>query len=174
MTLDLFTSGSAVLSECGRYRYRLDRTVDPSKQGRVCWVMLNPSTADASVDDPTLRRCIGYTRAWHHAALVVVNLFAWRATDPSDLPADIGEAVGPLADEHIVAALRVSSLVVCGWGAIGRREHVLTRRRAVLDLIASCGHQPMALARTKCGNPRHPLYLRADARPTAWCEQRSR
>ena len=175
MTASLFPAcplRSAVISECGRYRYRLDRVLDPDKQGRVCWVMLNPSTADADVDDPTLRRCMAYTTAWHHGALVVVNLFAWRATEPSDIPANILDAVGPLTNMHIVRAVRESSIVICGWGATGPREHVRQREAAVLDLIKRCGHEPYALALTNGGQPRHPLYLRGDLRPTPLADLR--
>ena len=168
LALDLDIASTAVVSDCGRYRYRLDRKVDASKQGRVCWVMLNPSTADAIADDPTLRRCIAYTRAWQHGSLVVVNLFAWRATDPRSLPLDIETAVGPLAGGHIGQALRESSIVICGWGSSGPRERVSSRVAEVLGMIRSSGHEPFALGLTKYGHPRHPLYMRGDATPVSW------
>ena len=70
---------SAIISECEQYRYELRRIWQP-KKGLVCWVMLNPSIADANIDDPTIRRCIGYTAKWGYGGRVVVNLFALRAT----------------------------------------------------------------------------------------------
>ncbi len=96
-------TGSAVLSECARYRYRLDRAWerDDHGLGTVTWVMLNPSTADADVDDPTIRRCIGFSKAWGYNALTVVNLFAWRATSPRDLCA-VEDPVGPDNEAHLI------------------------------------------------------------------------
>src|SRR5262249_62207047 len=73
---------AAGFSRCGRYRYWLTRTWDAARPA-VCWLMLNPSTADAARDDPTIRRCIGLARRWGHGGIVVVNLFAWRAPDPA-------------------------------------------------------------------------------------------
>ncbi|MDB5297796.1 MAG: hypothetical protein JWO31_3779 [Phycisphaerales bacterium] len=78
---DLFTRAAAVLSPCERYRYVLHRWWDESKPA-VCWLMLNPSTADAATDDPTIRKCCGFARAWGAGGIAVVNLFALRATDP--------------------------------------------------------------------------------------------
>src|SRR6266404_7428098 len=75
----------ALFSKCGRYRYLLWRTLRQRdvSAGSIVWLMLNPSTADASSDDPTIRRCLGFTRAWGYRRLLVVNLFAWRTGDPA-------------------------------------------------------------------------------------------
>src|SRR5262245_13227298 len=113
---DLFQQSSAELSPCGRYRYALTRTWgDPKKV--VCWVMLNPSTADADQDDPTIRRCLGFSRAWGAGGLVVVNLFALRATDPDQLRI-AADPVGPDNDSHLSTAA-FGRLVVAAWGARG-------------------------------------------------------
>jgi hypothetical protein len=166
-TTDLFGSapptGSAVISACGRYRYRLDRTWDP-ELARVCWVMLNPSTADADANDPTLNRCIGYSKAWGFGSLTVVNLYAWRATDPCDLPKD-AEAIGPEADAYLANALRGANLVVCGWGGKVPRARRVGRDVHVLGMIREAGLEPMAITLTKSGDPGHPLYLRGDLTP---------
>jgi hypothetical protein len=174
MTIDMFAPGntrSAVISTCGRYRYRLDRSFGTG--GRVCWVMLNPSTADGETDDPTLRRCTTFTRIWGHGSLTVVNLFAWRATDPKDIP-DSPDAVGPEADKHIADALDGAAKVVCGWGGSLSYRRRSSREIAVLKLIEDLGHVPLALDVTNSGAPKHPLYLRADLTPRPLAELRQR
>ncbi|MEQ8317967.1 MAG: DUF1643 domain-containing protein [Phycisphaerales bacterium] len=87
---------SAVFSRCGRYRYRLDRIVDPAASKTVAWVMLNPSTADANSDDQTLRRVRGFSASACKGVgrIVVVNLYAFRATNPADL-VESGDCEGP-------------------------------------------------------------------------------
>lgn len=131
--------------------------------------MLNPSTADASNDDPTIRRCKGFAQAWACGRLVVVNLFAFRATKPADMKrAD--DPVGPDNDAHIArAALEVSRSgghLVCAWGAHGK---IKDRGRKVLaDLLAQDGAAPCSLDLTADGMPRHPLYLRGDLLPVPY------
>jgi hypothetical protein len=90
---DLFPRGDAVISPCGRYRYRLERRFDHGPKVTT-FIMLNPSTADAEHDDQTIRRCLGFARAWRCSKLVVVNLFAWRATAPAELKG-VEDPVGP-------------------------------------------------------------------------------
>jgi hypothetical protein len=149
----------AFISDDGLYRYSLTRHVAPlTGEGTATFVMLNPSTADAETDDPTIRRCIGFARSWGFEWLKVVNLFAFRATDPRELLA----ADDPSGPENLCTIAKVvggSDLVVCAWGAfpLAGREHV----DLVLELIAA----PHALGLTKNGSPRHPLYVRGDARP---------
>lgn len=151
---------SATLSSCGRYRYLLTRELDTG-DGTVCFVMLNPSTADAAVDDPTIRRCLGFTRRLGYARMVVVNLFAWRATDPADLWS-APDAVGPRNDQEVLAAALDAELVVAAWGALDKAWE--QRARDVRLLLARSGREHLAcLGLTKSGHPRHPLYLRADA-----------
>jgi len=83
-------AGTAALSACGRYRYELTRQWgDDGVRGRVCWIMLNPSTADAEVDDPTIRKCIGFSKRWGFERMVVVNLFAHRSSDPAVLRSSV-------------------------------------------------------------------------------------
>lgn len=155
---------SAVLSACGKYRYRLDREFDDfTGEGRVTFVMLNPSTADATQDDPTIRRCKGYARAWGAARLSVVNLFAFRSTDPDALYGmSRADAIGPENDQHILEACQQSKLVVCAWGNHGTLHD---RAREVLKLIGTV-QTPVALKiNAKSGQPAHPLYLKGDAKP---------
>src|SRR4051812_17109287 len=106
----------ALLSDDGLYRYRLWRIWEELAPVMV-WVMLNPSTADADVDDPSIRKCVGFAKANGCGGIIVVNLFAWRATDPKELRA-VADPVGPENDAHIRWAVKAPLLatVVAGWG----------------------------------------------------------
>lgn len=155
----------AILSPDGVYRYRLWRIWDDDL-APCAFVMLNPSTADASQDDPTIRRCMGFAKRWGSGGIVVVNLFAVRATDPADLDrAPPDGLVGPDNDVHLRATFRVVDMVVCAWGAIEASVCAnairATTVRHVLNLIPR-EVEVCCLGRTKGGHPRHPLYLRAD------------
>ncbi|MGN6518680.1 MAG: DUF1643 domain-containing protein [Dokdonella sp.] len=152
---------SAVISSCGRYRYRLQRVQDAAR-ARLLFVMLNPSTADAVVDDPTIRRCIGFARDGGFGVVEVVNLFAYRATAPADLRR-AGFPVGPDNDAHIEHALRDADEVCLAWGAAGG-DAADARAQVVLPLIRRSGHRPMCLSVTRKGWPAHPLYLPASLR----------
>jgi hypothetical protein len=159
---------SAVLSACERYRYRLTRRW--AEGGRVAlWVMLNPSTADATADDPTIRRCVRFALREGCNAIEVVNLCAWRATKPREL-LEADDPVGPDNDRHIAEALAGADLVIAGWGialaATGRRVLFEHRVRVVRRLLAEV--DVYALALTQDGIPRHPLYLRNDEPLTVW------
>ena len=158
---------SASISDCGLYRYRLDRSW--SSGSRVCWVMLNPSTADGATDDATLRKCIAFSKRWGHGGLVVVNLYAYRAREPKALRGPRVEPVGgPVADGQIRSALAESTAVVCGWGA-STPPDAGVRIAEVLRMIEAAGREPMALGVTQSGAPKHPLYLpgNLDPRPLA-------
>ena len=158
-------SRSAVISEDGRYRYQLTRFWDPSVHG-LAFVMLNPSTADGTEDDPTIRRCMRFARDLGFGGLHVVNLYAFRATKPADLWR-AEQPVGPENDDYLrrtfVAAAAFGKPVIAAWGANARPDRVAE----VLDLpLARQSLHHLGL--TKAGAPRHPLYLRADAKPSPW------
>jgi hypothetical protein len=149
----------AVVSPCGTYRYTLDRVWDASLPTAL-FIMLNPSTADASVDDPTIRRCVSFAKRMGCGALTVVNLYALRSTDPGAL-ATHPDPVGPDNDTHIALALgKRLGCVVAAWGA-----HPAANQRVdtVAALLAAHGWQVSCLGTTKGGAPRHPLYVRGDA-----------
>lgn len=162
------TSG-AILSECGRYRYRLWRTWDEENFLRAAFVMLNPSIADAEQDDPTIRRCIGFAKSWGCGGIVVVNLFAWRSTDPKQLKSII-DPVGPENDRHIRRVLETCSPRICAWG-----NHGTLRRRdeAVKAIIRGVATGAECLRLSKDGHPGHPLYLPADSVLLPFVEGRS-
>ena len=158
--------GSAVLSECGRYRYRLEREADPLGSGAVNFVMLNPSTADATADDPTIRRCVGFAKSRGYARLVVTNLFAFRATNPADMRGrTLAELVGPDNDEYLISVARAADAVVCAWGANG---NLYRRKETVKRMLSEIPVNLTALKMTKHGDPQHPLYIAGKTMPVAF------
>jgi len=144
----------AVFDDGGVYRYRLWRQW-PGTGPTVVMVGLNPSTADAHRDDPTIRRCMGFARSWGCRRLEVVNLFAWRATRPAALR-QAPEPVGPDNDRVLENLAGSADLLVACWGVHGGWQG---RGQAVIDGL---GGTWQCLGRTRDGHPRHPLYLRAD------------
>ncbi|HTY56521.1 MAG TPA: DUF1643 domain-containing protein [Candidatus Binataceae bacterium] len=150
---DFATRGSAIFSRDGRYRYRLTRQWRRSRSAPLTFILLNPSTADATRDDPTIRRCVGFAKARGYCAMTVVNLFTLRSTDPSGLYL-AGDPVGPRGDAHIERAIADSAEVIVGWGAHG---DLLNRGKAVMDRFRDCNLLAFGLTRNR--QPRHPLYL---------------
>ena len=152
--------GGAIISDDGLYRYRLWRELRPGAPERIMtFIMLNPSIADASVDDPTIRRCMGFARREGCTRLDVVNLFAFRATKPSRL-LEVGWPTGPENAIHIEGAIMVSHLVVAAWGAWWDNQSPNRRplRTRVEDIAEHHGKTLYCLGETKKGAPRHPLY----------------
>lgn len=161
--VDLVSEATAEFSPCRAYRYALTRTWD-DRRLPMAFVMLNPSTADAFVVDPTIRRCIDFARRWGAGGLLVLNLYGLRATDPKELRGH-PDPIGPANDEVITRRLRQPlSRVVVGWGA-----HADPVRAAqVAQVIRTAGHLPRCLDITKSGAPRHPLYVRANVVAVPW------
>lgn len=147
----------AVLSADREYRYRLWRTWNEEKP-TLAFIMLNPSTADESEDDPTIRRCLGYAEDWGYGTLIVGNLFALRATDPSELR-DHPDPVGPENDRHLREICDEADKVIVAWGTDGSLND---RESEVVDLLDV---DLYALNETKHGHPNHPLYQPKDAEP---------
>jgi hypothetical protein len=156
----------AILSPCGTYRYHLWRRWNPDLPTMV-WVMLNPSTADAKADDPTIRRCVGFAKREGCGGISVRNVFALRATDPSELSKH-PDPFGPKNEAYLLHARNVSlmTVLVLGWGArlADKRLRDYYRRAE-----ACCVTQkPNCFGVTKDGDPRHPLYLKGDAPLVPW------
>jgi hypothetical protein len=150
---------TATISDCSRYRYRLGRRWGGGSP--LLFVMLNPSTADALQDDATIRRCTTFALAHGFEALQVVNLYAWRATDPADLWR-AAEPVGPEADRHIAEAAAEAGAVCIAWGAQPKAEG---RVQQVLPLLRrSYRGEIQCLRITRSGYPQHPLYLPSSCR----------
>jgi len=150
--------------DAGRtYRYSLVRSWEPGGR-RLNFLMLNPSTADATRLDPTVRRCLGFARSWGFGTLEVTNLFAYRATDPRELLAHEAP-VGPANDRAILDAAGSADQVAVAWGARGSHRG---RADDVADLLAGLRVRPLVLGVTREGQPLHPLYVRGDAVPVPW------
>ncbi len=149
---------SAIISQCGTYRYRLERELALRVGPTVLWIMLNPSTADADHDDPTIRKVAGFSRLAGYARLIVVNLFAMRATDPRDVLLNLADAEGSENCRHIMEAAVDASAIVCAWGAAPWAEE---QARAVCGWLDDLDHAPpgLCLGTTKSGAPKHPLYV---------------
>ena len=153
---DLAQDG-AEFSDCGRYRYKLWRTWDAS-QPPVMFIMLNPSTADATNDDPTIRRCIGFARAWGFGGVRVGNLFGWRTPYPGVLRS-VADPIGQANDGALHEMADGAALVVAAWGVHGAWQD---RAQAFRQGFS---HPLHALSITKAGEPAHPLRLRRTCRP---------
>lgn len=157
---DLLTQSSADISPCGTYRYWLERKW--SIAAPQVFVMLNPSTADANEDDPTIRRCKGFAEREGAGGIVVVNLFAFRATDPKELDS-AADPIGPANSLAIGNAMLLAKVckrpMICAWGAnkhAPKEADRLERRAADFDVELVC------LGQTKAGAPKHPLYIKSD------------
>lgn len=159
----------AVLSNCERYRYLLWRRWNPDRPGQqlVTFIMLNPSTADATKDDPTIRKCIGFAKRWDFDGILIVNLFAFRATQPADLkrePSPVDEGPGwsnGTNDNYIELAVENCQRVICAWGNHGsllQRSEKIRRK-----LLLNYPNRAFSLGPlTKVIEPKHPLYVKYD------------
>lgn len=155
---------TATISDCGKYRYKLSRVWDESKP-KMAFVMLNPSTADANEDDPTIRKCIGFARRWGYGGFVVVNLFAYRTTFPIHLfmARKSGvDVVGPDNAKAIQEAIQEASYVIAAWGRNGGP----TLEAFNVSKMMPEGTQ--AITTGKEGHPSHPLMLSYDLVPKDW------
>lgn len=154
---------SAVFSDCGLYRYRLTRTWDAGR--RLVFLMLNPSTADAEKNDPTVTRCIVRAKTMGFAGLEVINLFGFRSPYPANLYKQL-DPIGPENDRWIEHVIQVAGgPIICAWG-----DHGLYRDRArkVLQLAAFGCAETMALGLTKHKCPKHPLHIAYAVQPFPW------
>jgi hypothetical protein len=185
-----YISKGAEISACGRYRYLLWRewrgSHDPSnwrwlgtKDGagkelgdpKSClFIMLNPSTADGIRDDPTVRRCVAFARAWKFERMEIVNLFAFRATKPETLfraqkaQTDIS---GPANQEYIERAAQDAGIIVASWGGSGRGESF--QQQTMFGWLNENHVKKLhTLGFTNTAQPRHPLFVPANALPIPW------
>ena len=152
-----FIYKNATFSSCRTYRYSLSRIWDKKKK-YILFIGLNPSTADEEVDDPTVRRCVNYAKNWGYGGFMMVNLFAYRTTLPSNLK-KVKCPVGKDNDKYIVKLSKKADITVAAWGNNG---NLYSRDKEVLNLVPSL----MCLKVNKSGQPSHPLYLKKDLKLT--------
>ena len=146
-----FIYKNATFSSCRTYRYSLSRVWDKKKK-YVLFIGLNPSTANEEADDPTIRRCVNYAKDWGYGGFMMVNLFAYRTTLPSNLK-KVKYPVGSKNDKYIVILSKKADITVAAWGNNG---NLYSREKHVLHLVPSL----MCLKINKSGQPAHPLYLK--------------
>jgi hypothetical protein len=165
MTLPLFNTSSAVFSDCGRYRYRLERRL-PTGSRTMSVTMLNPSIADATKPDPTITKLLGFCSRLDVGRLIVTNLAALVSTDPKGLT-EVGDPIGVENDAHILAAAMDADLLIVAWGAgvtmlrglaadrVARVTEILRGR----ERLGGDGREVWCWGTSKHGHPRHPLML---------------
>lgn len=162
---------SAVISPCGKYRYRLTRSVGMADRA-VAFIGVNPSTADAETDDATIRKMCGFARRWGYDRIEVVNLFAWRATDVRKL-AKADNPVGPENDAHIRSTLASVAMAVPCWGSLNKLPDALRGRvERVREVLYETPIALCCLGLTKDRDPKHPLMLGYSTPLSLWpdCE----
>lgn len=153
-------SRGAGMSSCHKYRYSLWRIWE-ARGPCVAFIGLNPSTADEVIDDPTIRKCIGFARRWGFGGLFMLNLFPLRATLPRDMKAAVDPLGGPAADSVLLHyADQCQRLVAC-WGVDGAYRG---RGDQVVNLLQAAGRELHCLGVTKDGQPKHPLYIPYDTK----------
>lgn len=156
------TKSTAIYSNCEQFRYELTRIWGDGR--RLTYVMLNPSTASETRNDPTVERCERRARVMGFSAFRVVNIFAFRATKPQDLK-KANHAIGPENDRFLISAVDWADMVLCAWGAHGAH---LGRGAQVEAILREQGDDLWHIGLTKAGAPRHPLYISYSQQPALW------
>ena len=151
--MGLLVNKNATFSDCRKYRYALSRTWNGKKK-TILFIGLNPSTANEKIDDPTIRRCINYAQNWGYGSLLMVNLFAYRATMPSELK-NVKNPIGNDNDLQIIELSKKADIAVAAWGNEGT---LLNRDKEVKKILPNL----MCLKINKSGQPSHPLYQKKD------------
>lgn len=155
--IELFQNetSQAKFSECGKYRYILSRTWDESKR-MIVFIGLNPSTATAEMDDPTIRRVKRFAKDWGFGSVHMMNLFAWVSPNPQDL-LKCGDPVGE-NDSYLQFIAQTHPAVLFAWGSFSEAKD-----RAMK--VAAMFTDPLCLGTNKDGSPKHPLYIAANTQP---------
>jgi len=158
--MNIGIGSSAVISDCGKYRYRLDRHIDNSENGIIiAYFGVNPSTADADIDDATVRKWRGFTKKNGGSRFLVGNVFAFRSTDVKGL-AGAEDPVGVLNESYLYQISREADVLVPCWGNIGKVPKSLRWQfRRTMELLRKTGKPIKIFGLTKNGSPKHPLML---------------
>ncbi len=151
---------SAIIDKSKKYRYFLERRWGLDAENVINFILLNPSTADATSDDPTVKACIEFAKRWKFDGIMITNLFAFRATDPAKMKS-CQSPHGFQNDKFIKSVAKKSKMVVVAWGNHGTH---CARDKEVLKILRAI-NQPFCLGITKSGNPKHPLYIKRTTKP---------
>lgn len=162
---------TAVISDCGVYRYHLRREISNNPQGAsILFIGVNPSTADASRDDATVRKWRGFSERWGFDCFEVANLFAYRATDVNQL-ATCADPVGPENNDYLERSIRFADLVVPCWGSrVKLPPRLYPRIEEVKKMLRDRTGRVSHFGLTASGDPKHPLMLGYETKLTAWGE----
>jgi hypothetical protein len=147
-----------------KFRYRLWR-IWREDLPQVTWILLNPSTADHLKDDPTIKRCIGFSMNMGYGGCEILNIFALRSTYPGTL-LQVEDPVGPANDLTLLHRITINPLVICAWGRV--HEKLAWRPASVMSLLKPFKPWLHCLKTCADGSPAHPLYLSSKLRPIQW------
>lgn len=150
----------AIFSPDRKYRYKLWRIWDPTKRV-LAFCLLNPSTADETANDPTVERCQRRAEMMGYGGLIVINVFAFRATDPCELY-HAEDPIGPENNKYIFETAEEAGMVICGWGNHG---NLMGRGKQILGDLQLAGKDPHVLKLNQDGTPAHPLYIGYKVKP---------
>lgn len=150
----------AAFSHCRRYRYTLHRHWGNGSRV-VNFIGLNPSTADETLDDPTIKKCMKFARSWGYDGIVMTNIFAWRDTSPDEMKKAV-EPIGEANDKYLLTVATDASLVIAAWSQHGSFNNRSTDVRKVLRDI------PLHILKMGASEPWHPLYLKDSTQPIEW------
>lgn len=153
----------AVISECLNYRYSLSRRWSDEQDNSIVFCMLNPSTADASIDDPTIKRCIGFGRIWGFSEIYVVNLYAFRTSKPKELWKS-NDPVGLENDKFLKELAGKYKNIVCAWGGNAKNDRAIE----VANILKESGANLWSFGVTQKGHPKHPLYIPEIQKLESW------
>lgn len=155
---------SAILSQCGQYRYYLRRQIAGAQSSRtLAFIMLNPSTADATKNDPTIGRCMSFAATWGYSEMIVGNLYALRSSDPSVLKTSL-DPVGPENANWLDHIACKAETIVCAWGGNAAAE----RAQAFYTQMTDAGRALYCLGMNKDRSPKHPLYIKGTKQLEEW------
>ncbi len=153
----------AKISKCEKYRYSLERIWD-EKKSLVAFIALNPSTADEVNNDKTIKRCIDFAKSWGAGGMYMFNVFAHRATDPTDMKAQ-EDPIGSENDKFLAKLPKVDRIIVC-WGNDGLHRDRANQVREILKNTEQ--NKLYCLDINKNGEPKHPLYVHGSTKPTLY------
>jgi hypothetical protein len=155
----LYVSSNAIFSECSKYRYTLSRIWDEDEP--ICvFIGLNPSTADIQYNDPTLNRCMRSAMDWGFGSLIMLNIFAYRSTDPKGLYTQ-EDPIGKYNNKYLIEIVSKADIIIAAWGTHGE---YLNRGNNVIEMLSSI-KKLHCLDINKNGTPKHPLYISKNNKP---------